>query len=129
VSKVVPENLLYTKEHEWVLLENTSAKVGITQYAQEQLGDVVYIELPNVGSSVKQMAPCGVIESVKAVSELFSPLSGKVAQVNSDLIDHPEKVNQDPYGEGWMFVLEGILEEEVKNLLRPKEYESLIVHS
>lgn len=123
---MVPENLRYTKEHEWVLIEGSKAKVGITDHAQEQLGDVVFVELPKQGAEVKQMTPCGVIESVKAVSELYTPLSGKVSGVNPLLTDHPEKVNQDPYGEGWMFSIDGIGQDEVKSLLSAKQYEELI---
>lgn len=123
---MVPENLLYTKEHEWVKLEDSKARVGVTQHAQEQLGDVVFVELPKKGAEVKQMAPCGVIESVKAVSELYSPLSGTVLEVNPGLADHPEKVNQDPYGDGWMFVLEVKDSKEVEHLLPPANYRELV---
>jgi glycine cleavage system H protein len=123
---MVPENLYYTKEHEWVLIQNGIARIGITDYAQKQLGDVVYIELPAQESQLKQMTSCGVIESVKAVSEIYSPLSGKVKAANSALADHPEKINHAPYGEGWMFEMEEIQENELKNLLSAKSYQKLI---
>lgn len=123
---MIPENLLYTKEHEWVLLEGSKAKVGITHHAQAQLGDVVYVELPKSGSAVKQMVQCGIIESVKAVSELFSPLTGKIAEVNAALQQHPENVNTDPYGDGWMFVIETSDKSEFQNLLKPSQYRDLV---
>lgn len=125
---MVPENLYYTKEHEWVLLQNGKAKIGITDHAQKQLGDVVYVELPAVGAQLKQMNSCGIIESVKAVSEIYSPLSGKVKASNIALSDHPEKVNHSPFGEGWMFELEEIQESELKNLLSAQSYRELIGH-
>ncbi len=97
-----PPDLKYSKEHEWARIQGGRARIGITDYAQDQLGDVVFVELPEVGEEVGQFANMGTIESVKAASDLFSPLSGKVVAVNPKLADHPELVNQDPYGEGWM---------------------------
>lgn len=102
----VPDGLRYTKDHEWAKLEGKRARVGITDHAQSELTDVVYVELPPIGKVVKQGEPIGTVESVKAVSEIFAPVSGKVAEVNKTLSDQPELVNKDPYGSGWMIVLE-----------------------
>jgi len=98
----IPENLVYTEEHEWLAVEGDTATVGITDYAQGELGDVVFIELPDPGLTVKQMEPFGTIEAVKAVSDLFAPVSGEVTEINEVLRDAPETINSDPYGEGWM---------------------------
>jgi len=97
-----PNDRFYTKTHEWIQVAGTEATVGITQYAQEQLGDVVFVELPSPGKKVEKAAPLGNIESVKAVSEVFAPVSGEVAAANDELEGHPELVNQDPYGKGWL---------------------------
>ena len=102
----VPETLRYTKDHEWAKLEGKRARIGITDYAQTELTDVVFVELPPVGKVVKQGEPLGTVESVKAVSEIFAPVGGKVVEVNKALEEKPEIVNKDPYGEGWMVVLE-----------------------
>ncbi len=102
----VPETLRYTKDHEWAKLEGKRARIGITDYAQTELTDVVYVELPPIGKVVKQGEPLGTVESVKAVSEIFAPVSGKVVEVNKALEEKPELVNKDPYGEGWMAALE-----------------------
>jgi len=102
----VPEGLRYTKDHEWAKLEGKRARIGITDFAQDQLTDVVYVELPPIGNTVKQGEPIGTVESVKAVSEIFSPITGKVVEVNKALTEKPELVNKDPYGEGWMVVVE-----------------------
>ncbi len=102
----VPETLRYTKDHEWAKLEGKRARIGITDYAQTELTDVVYVELPPIGKVVTQGEPLGTVESVKAVSEIFAPIGGKVVDVNKALQDKPELVNKDPYGEGWMVVLE-----------------------
>jgi glycine cleavage system H protein len=102
----VPEGLRYTKDHEWARIEGKRARIGITDFAQDQLTDVVYVELPPIGKTFKQGEPIGTVESVKAVSEIFAPMSGKVVDVNKALVDKPELVNKDPYGEGWMVVLE-----------------------
>jgi glycine cleavage system H protein len=110
----VPAELLYTREHEWTRLEGSMARVGITEYAAKTLNDVVYLSLPSPGQSVKQSSTFGTIESIKAVSELYSPLSGTVSKVNSELVNRPELVNQSPYGEGW------IVEIEVSNLAAEK---------
>jgi len=102
----VPDDLKYTEEHEWLRVDGNIATVGITDYAQGELGDVVFVELPEVGAAVERMAPFGTIEAVKAVSELFAPVSGKVAEINSALEDDPMQVNNDPYGTGWMIKIE-----------------------
>ncbi len=102
---MVPEGLRYTKEHEWIKVEGDGGRVGITHFAQEQLGDVVFVELPKVGRQLKPMEVFGVVESVKAVSDLFCPVGGQVLEVNTALEKSPELVNKDPYGQGWMLAL------------------------
>jgi glycine cleavage system H protein len=102
----IPQELRYTREDEWVRIEGERVVLGVTDYAQQQLGDVVFVELPAVGATVERGEPFGVIESVKAVADLFGPVSGRVAEVNATLADQPELVNQDCYGDGWMLVLE-----------------------
>ncbi|HEY3109532.1 MAG TPA: glycine cleavage system protein GcvH, partial [Chloroflexota bacterium] len=101
-----PEELKYTAEHEWIKVEGRRGRIGITTFAQDQLGDVVYVELPKVGSKVSQFAVFGVIDSVKASSDLYSPVTGTVAAVNESLSENPELVNSDPYGQGWMLEVE-----------------------
>lgn len=98
----VPHELQYTKEHEWVRIDGNSAVVGITEHAQRELGDVVFVELPDVGKSFEVGEPFGTVESVKAVSEIYAPLSGEIAEINNEVVDSPELVNEDPYGEGWL---------------------------
>ena len=119
----IPENLHYSKDHEWVRVEGDIAVVGITDHAQEQLGDVVYVELPKPGDEFAANESFGSVESVKAVSEIFSPVSGKVDSANESLSDEPEKVNQDPYGEGWMMRVKMSSPGEVDSLLTAAEYE------
>lgn len=119
----VPDNLLYSKDHEWVRVEGDTAVIGITDHAQEQLGDVVYVELPKVGESFAAHESFGSVESVKAVSEIFTPVSGEVAEANESLNDEPEKVNKDPYGEGWMIKMTMTAAGEVDSLLTAAEYE------
>jgi glycine cleavage system H protein len=118
-----PPELKYTKDHEWVKVKDSTAVVGITSYAQDELGDVVFVQLPDVGSAVKHSEPTGIVESVKAASDLFSPISGKVVAVNQKLFDHPELINQDPYGEGWMIEVEMTDLSELDKLLTSEEYE------
>src|SRR5204863_9470606 len=101
----VPSDLRYTQEHEWAKKEGDRVRIGITAFAQEQLGDVVFVELPKVGAKVTQKQTFGVVESVKAVSDLFAPVTGEVAEVNAALATAPETVNQDPYGKGWMLLV------------------------
>jgi glycine cleavage system H protein len=120
-----PADLKYTKDHEWVRVSGDTGQVGITQYAQEQLGDVVFVELPEVGRSFGQGEQFGSIESVKAVSDLYSPLSGEVVEINEGLADKPEAVNQDPHGT-WMITLKLTNPEEASRLLDAAGYEGLI---
>jgi glycine cleavage system H protein len=119
----VPEDLHYSKDHEWVRVEDGVAVVGITDYAQTSLGDVVYVELPKENDEFATNESFGSVESVKAVSEVFSPVSGTVVEVNSTLNDEPEKVNEDPYGEGWMIRIRMSNPGEVDSLLTAAEYE------
>ena len=122
-----PENLKYTKEHEWVKVEDNSiGVVGITDFAQSELGDIVYVELPQIGKKVKQLEPFGTIEAVKAVSDLFSPLSGEVIEVNEKLKDSPDLINKDPYGEGWIIKIKIADINELNNLLSAQDYKKLI---
>lgn len=121
-----PADLLYTKEHEWVRLDGEVATIGITEYAQGELGDVVFVELPAVGSTIAQMQSFGTIEAVKTVSDLFAPLSGAVAEVNAKLTDHAELINQDCYGEGWLIKIKVSNKDEAKNLLPAAAYQKLI---
>ena len=120
------ENLLFSKEHEWVRMEGDTAVIGITDYAQHELGDVVYAELPAVGKELKKSDPAANIESVKAVSDVFAPLSGKIAAVNAKLSNNPELINQEPYGEGWILKLKITQVEELKELLDQKKYEEYL---
>ena len=126
---MISDDCKYTEEHEWVKVENTEANevlVGITDYAQDQLGDIVYLELPQTGSVVKQLDKMGEIESVKAVSDLFSPISGNVIESNSDLNDHPELVNEDPFGKGWLIRVTMTSVNELDGLMAASEYQSYI---
>jgi len=121
-----PPELRYTKEHEWAKVEGKRARVGITHYAQDQLGDVVFVELPKLGTRVTQMQTFGVVESVKAVSDLFAPLSGSVAEVNEALTQTPERVNRDPYGTGWLIVIDLANPAEVDRLMTAAQYEEFL---
>lgn len=130
------EELLYTKEHEWIKVDGDTAIMGITAHATEQLGDIVFVELPPVGEALVQMKNFGVVESVKTVSDLFAPVSGEVIERNPSLLQeidgeeneefHPEYVNEDPYGKGWMLKLKLKDRGELQGLLSPSEYEKLI---
>jgi glycine cleavage system H protein len=123
----VPDGLHYTKEHEWVKIENDKCRVGITDYAQRSLHEVVYVDLPNIGKVLTQNAIFGTVESVKAVSELYSPISGEVMERNNKLVDSPELVNQEPYGAGWIVVVKpSRLQDDLKMLLDAKAYASFI---
>ncbi len=120
-----PADLKYSEEHEWVRLESDNvAVIGITEFAAESLGDVVFVELPGAGGEVKQFDQFGEIESVKAVSELYSPVSGKVVENNADVVDAPEKVNESPYGDGWLLKIKLDDRSELDKLLSAEEYES-----
>jgi len=122
----IPKDLLYTEEHEWVLVEDDTATVGITDYAQGELGDIVFVELPKVGDATKQMEPFGTIEAVKAVSDLFAPVSGKIVEVNDILGDQPGIINRDPYGSGWMIKIKLSDPSELESLLSAEDYRALV---
>jgi glycine cleavage system H protein len=121
-----PENLKYSKEHEWVKVEGPLAKIGITSHAQSELGDIVYVELPKIGTKYSAMKEFGVVESVKTVSTLYCPVSGEVVEINSKLSSKPEAVNSDPYGEGWMIKIKISNPSDLDKLLSAPEYEALL---
>lgn len=123
---MIPEDLKYTKEHEWVKVENGTATVGITDYAQGELGDIVFVELPRVGTAVEAMKPFGTIEAVKAISDLFSPLSGEVIEINRDLEGDSSIINSDPYGAGWMIKIKFSDPGELDELLSAADYKAVI---
>ena len=122
----VPSDLRYTKDHEWAKPAGQRYRVGITAYAQEQLGDVVFVELPKVGTKVTAKKSFGVVESVKAVSDLFAPLSGEIVEINGELPNTPQTVNQDPYGKGWMIVIAPSKPDEWNELLTATQYEQFL---
>lgn len=123
----VPSELRYTKEHEWVkTTSGSNLQVGITDYAQSALGDIVYIQLPKIGDLIAQGKVCGEVESTKSVSEIYAPVSGKIVAVNSSLDSNPEVLNSDPYGAGWIFEVEVSNEAEIASLLSDSQYQSLI---
>ncbi len=122
----IPADLLYTKEHEWVRQEDGVVRVGITDYAQEELHEIVMVELPSVGTAVKANEVFGTVDSVKATSELFSPVSGEVVEMNEKLEEAPELVNNDPYGDGWMVTIKLADPHEVKNLMNAEAYKSFL---
>ena len=122
----VPENLRYSPDHEWALVDGDAVRVGITDYAQDALGDVVYVDLPEVGARLDQGSPFGEVESTKSVSDLYAPVAGTVTEVNQDLVDAPERLNEDPYGEGWICVIAPDDLSQVGNMLDPGAYRSLI---
>jgi glycine cleavage system H protein len=126
VKVKVLSDLKYTKEHEWVKVEGTTAVIGITDFAQGELGDIVFIELPEIGLQVAQMGKLGTIEAVKAVSDMFSPVSGKVIEINSELDKDPMIVNRDPYGEGWMVKVQISNQSEIGKLLDADAYTNLL---
>jgi len=117
-----PEGLKYSKEHEWVLVEGTSATIGITEFAQEELGDIVFVELPEVGEKIVKDDPFGAVESVKAVSDIYAPVSGEVMETNEILPDNPETINDDPYGDGWLVRVELSDIDDLKDLMDAEEY-------
>lgn len=121
-----PEELKYCKSHEWLAIEGNRARLGITDYAQNELGEVVYVELPDVGGALAPDTAFGVIESVKAVSDLFCPINGTVVEINNNLLDSPELANSECYGEGWMLVLDIADHAEVESLLSYEEYQTLL---
>jgi glycine cleavage system H protein len=121
-----PEDCLYSKDHEWVRIEGTAGVVGITDYAQQSLGDVVYVELPSANDTFEAGETFGNVESVKAVSELFMPVAGQIKSVNAKLADSPELVNQDPYGDGWMVKIELSNPDDTSHLMSAAKYESYV---
>jgi glycine cleavage system H protein len=123
---VIPEGLKYTREHEWIKVEGNIATIGITDYAQGELGDIVFVELPPIGKALTQMEPFGTIEAVKAVSELFAPVSGVVKEINKDLEQDSSVVNKDPYGAGWMIKVENVNATEIGALLDAATYRKLL---
>ncbi len=122
----IPEDLKYTKDHEWARIDDDIATIGITDFAQSELGDIVYIDLPEIGIAAEQSKAFGTIEAVKAVSDLFSPLTGEVVDINNKISDTPEIVNKDPYGEGWLIKIKFSKTSELNNLLNKSQYEKLI---
>lgn len=123
---MIKNDLKYTKDHEWIKVEGTRARIGISDHAQEALGDVVFVELPAVGDTITLHDSFGTVESVKAVSDIYAPVSGEVVEINEALLDSPELVNSDPYGEGWMIVVELEDEAQLESLLSASEYEAFL---
>ncbi|MEW6456746.1 MAG: glycine cleavage system protein GcvH [Acidobacteriota bacterium] len=121
-----PENFYYTKDHEWIRVDGEKGVIGITNYAQKELGDIVYIELPKIGRTLKFHETIGTIESVKAVSDIYSPVSGEIIEINENLKDSPELINNDPHGEGWILVVKIKDKTELKNLMSSLEYEKYL---
>lgn len=122
----LPEDLLYSEEHEWVKEEEDKVRIGITSFAQDELGDIVFVELPEAGDSIEMDEPFGSVESVKTVSELYAPISGKVVEVNDELEDNPEYVNESPYEKAWMVVVEPSNQSEIDDLLSAEQYKKVI---
>ena len=122
----IPTDLRYSADHEWAKVEGENVRVGITDYAQDALGDVVFVDLPEVGAKVEQGQSCAEVESTKSVSEIYAPLSGVIAEVNADLVDNPQRLNEDPYADGWMFVIEPADRAQVDELLDAEGYRALI---
>lgn len=123
---VFPEELKYTDQHEWTRIESDSATIGITDYAQQSLGDIVYVELPEIGTEVKKGEEFGVIESVKAASDTYSPLTGEVTEINEDLQEHPEYINQSPYDKGWIIKIKIKDSSEINDLMNSHQYQEYI---
>jgi glycine cleavage system H protein len=121
-----PKKLRYTREHEWVLIEGNQATIGITDFAQHELGEVVYVELPKVGDSVTKDEPFGVVESVKAASDVYAPVSGEVSESNDDLVSSPELINDDPYGDAWLIRVEMSDSSEVEHLMTAQDYKDYV---
>ena len=121
-----PENFRYTKEHDWVLVEGDSATIGITQHAQEELGDIVYVDLPKAGAQIEQGKSLGSVESVKAVSDVYSPLSGEVTEVNATLAEKPESLNQDPHGAAWLVKVKLSNPGEIQSLMTASDYSAYV---
>lgn len=121
-----PENFRYTKEHEWVLVEGDTGTVGITDHAQHELGDIVYVDLPKIGATIEQGKSLGSVESVKAVSDIYSPVSGEVIEINESLTDGPEKLNEDPHGAAWLVKLKLSAVNEIKDLMTAEQYQGYL---
>jgi len=121
-----PKELRYSEEHEWVKVEGDKVRIGITDFAQSELGDIVFVELPEVGDEITADEPFGSVESVKTVSELYAPISGKVVEINEDLSDSPEFVNESPYEKAWMIVVEPASMADVENLMTAEQYEEMV---
>lgn len=122
----LPKELKYSEEHEWTKVEGNQVRIGITDFAQSELGDIVFVELPEVGDEIEADQPFGSVESVKTVSELYAPISGKVVAINEDLDDSPELVNESPYDKAWMVIIEPSDVSEVDKLMTPEQYEKMI---
>ncbi|GAE28345.1 glycine cleavage system H protein [Halalkalibacter wakoensis JCM 9140] len=122
----LPNDLKYSEEHEWVKVEGDKVRIGITNFAQSELGDIVFVELPEVGDEIEMNEPFGSVESVKTVSELYAPVSGKVVEINEDLDDSPEFVNESPYEKAWMIVIEPSDTSQIEKLMTPEQYEEMI---
>jgi glycine cleavage system H protein len=123
----IPAEFYYTKEHEWVHIENTNCRIGVTDYAQNSLHEIVYVDLPKVGAKVVQMQSLGTVESVKAVADVYSPISGVVLEINSELSDAPELVNKSPYEKGWITIIRpDDLKKELSTLMRPEDYRDFV---
>ena len=121
----IPENLLYSSDHEWVRIESGKAVIGITDYAQDALGDVVFVDLPNVGGMVSAGQSITEVESTKSVSDVYAPIAGTITEVNDDLVESPELLNEDPYGDGWICAIQ-LSEDSIPDLLSPEQYGELI---
>ena len=121
-----PANLKYAKTHEWALINGDKALVGITDFAQHELSDVVYVELPNVGDDVKAGGQCAVIESVKSASDIYSPLTGRITKINESINDEPDVINKDPYGRGWIFEIEIADADELNNMMNSEQYQKMV---
>ena len=122
----LPQDLKYTKEHEWVKVDGVTATIGITDHAQSELGDIIFVEFPDIDQEIEKDEPFGTIEAVKTVADLFAPISGKVTEINEDLEDSPESVNSDPYGEGWIVKVSIDNAGELDELMTPEQYSDLI---
>ena len=122
----IPDDLHYSSDHEWIRVEGTRARVGITDYAQDALGDVVFVDLPEVGATVDAAASISEVESTKSVSDIFAPVAGIIVEVNEGLADAPERLNEDPYGEGWIFIIEMSDPTQIDTLLSASDYRTLV---
>jgi len=122
----IPDNLYYSKDHEWLLMEADDGTVGITAHAAEQLGDITFVESPEIGAKISQGDELAVVESIRAASDIFAPVGGTVKEINTELDDAPEKINSDPYGEGWICKISGVDDSEVNDLMNAEEYAAFL---